>query len=79
MEVATVVWSIFILEKISPPLDLESGQQRYCGKRGQICSRFKKKIIVSGGRRDHICHKQYKQRLCKIIITQVKVHFVDVF
>ena len=29
--------------------------------------------------RDHICHKQYKQRLCKIIITRVKVHFVDVF
>ena len=26
--------------------------------------------------RDHICHKQ---RLCKIIITRVKVHFVDVF
>ena len=29
--------------------------------------------------RDHICHKQYKQRLCKIIITRVEVHFVDVF
>ena len=47
MEVATVVWSIFILEKISPPLDLESGQQRYWDKRGQICW-FKKKIIFFG-------------------------------
>ena len=31
------------------------------------------------GHRDHICHKHHKQRLCKIIITWVKVHFVDVF
>ena len=29
--------------------------------------------------RDDICHKHHKQRLCKIIITQVKVHFVDVW
>ena len=29
--------------------------------------------------RDHICHKHHKQRLCKIIITRVKVHFVNVF
>ena len=29
--------------------------------------------------RDDICHKHHKQRLCKIIITRVKVHFVDVF
>ena len=29
--------------------------------------------------RDHISHKHHKQRLCKIIITRVKVHFVDVF
>ena len=29
--------------------------------------------------RYHICHKHHKQRLCKIIITHVKVHFVDVF
>ena len=32
-----------------------------------------------GSGRDHICHKQYKQRLCKIIITRVKVPFVGVF
>ena len=31
-----------------------------------------------GGRVD-ICHKHHKQRLCKIVITRVKVHFVDVF
>ena len=31
------------------------------------------------GPRDDICHKHHKQRLCKIIITRVKVHFVDVF
>ena len=29
--------------------------------------------------RGHICNKHHKQRLCKIIITRVKVHFVDVF
>ena len=29
--------------------------------------------------RDDICHKPHKQLLCKIIITRVKVHFVDVF
>ena len=29
--------------------------------------------------RDHICHKHHKQRLCKIFVTRVKVHFVDVF
>ena len=29
--------------------------------------------------RDHICHKHHKQRLCKLIITRVKVPFVDVF
>ena len=29
--------------------------------------------------RVHICHKRHKQRLCKIIITRVKVYFVDVF
>ena len=29
--------------------------------------------------RDHICHKHHKQRLCKIIISRVKVHFVAVF
>ena len=29
--------------------------------------------------RDDICHKQHKQRLCKIITTQVKFYFVDVF
>lgn len=28
---------------------------------------------------DHICHKQYKQRLCKVIITRVKADFVGVF
>ena len=28
-------------------------------------------------RRD-ICHKHHKQRLCKIIITRVKLHFVKV-
>ena len=28
--------------------------------------------------RDDICHKHHKQRLCKIIITRVKVHFVNV-
>ena len=28
--------------------------------------------------RDNICHKHHKHRLCKIIITQVKVHFMDV-
>ena len=28
---------------------------------------------------DDICHKQRKQLLWKIIITRVKVHFVDVF
>ena len=27
--------------------------------------------------RDDICHKHHKQHLCKIIIPQVKVHFVD--
>ena len=27
--------------------------------------------------RDDICHKYYKQRLCKIITTRVKFHFVD--
>ena len=26
-----------------------------------------------------ICHKHHKQRLCKIVITWVKVYFVDVF
>ena len=31
-----------------------------------------------GGRRD-ICHKHHKQRLCKIISTRVKFHFVSVF
>ena len=48
MEVATVVWSKYILEKISPPLDLESGQQRYWGKRAQICSRRKSYFLGKG-------------------------------
>ena len=29
--------------------------------------------------RDHICHKHHKQRLCKIIITRVKIHSGNVF
>ena len=29
--------------------------------------------------RVHICQKRHKQRLCKIIITRVEVHFADVF
>ena len=35
--------------------------------------------IPSSSPRDDICHKHHKQRLCKIIITRVKVHFGDVF
>ena len=31
------------------------------------------------GIRDDICQKHHKQRLCEIVITRVKVHFVDVF
>ena len=34
--------------------------------------------IYAAGR-DDICHKHHKQRLCKIIITRVKVSLVDVF
>ena len=35
-------------------------------------------IIVIVISRDHICYRQYKQCLCKIIITRVKADFVDV-
>ena len=45
------------------------------GETGPACDQAQ----AGAGIRDHICHKQYKQRLCKIIITRVKVHFVDVF
>ena len=34
---------------------------------------------VSNSTRHDICHKHHKQRLCKIIITRVKFHLVNVF
>ena len=38
-----------------------------------------KRAIIDPLVRDDICHKHHKQRLCKIIITRVKVHFMNVF
>ena len=34
--------------------------------------------LQEGGEFD-ICHKHHKQRLCKIVTTWVKFHFVDMF
>ena len=44
-----------------------------------IPKRGKKPTHNTGGLQHDICHKHHKQRLCKIIITRVKVHFLAVF
>ena len=70
-----------VLGKLGPGRFLWQIGPRQIGPRqiGPPADWARKILGAANWARDHICHKQYKQRLCKIIITRVKVHFVDVF